>query len=245
MRVCETLTSGRVTHLANSRACADYIGKKLWLSPSRFTVVYNGLDAAKFDLPDKRNEVFSQLNIPSDHKIVTMIGRLAPQKNYPMLIHAAQKAKQKGLPLHFIIAGGGDLSESLASLTQQLQVEDIVHFIGVRNDIPELLSSSDIFLFTTNFEGFPNALLQSMAARLPVVTTDFAGADELIQNGQNGIIVPMNDADAAVDALSRYLNDPKKAKEYGEHAHSFVESSFSNERMVEETEKLYRKLLSP
>lgn len=244
MRVCETLTTKRVKHLANSRACAEYIAKKLWISPSRFTIVYNGLDAAKFNLPDNRNTVFSSLNIPPDQKIVSTIGRLAKQKNYPMLIHTAKKAKEKGLPLHFVIAGGGDLSEELNALSRQLQVDDIVHFVGVRNDVPALLTSSDIFLFTTNFEGFPNALLQAMAARLPVVTTDFAGADELICNGQNGILIAKEDVDAAASALENYLNDPKTAKEYGNNARALVETSFSNERMVKETENLYRKLLS-
>jgi L-malate glycosyltransferase len=243
MYVCEHLTSKHVSHLANSRACARFIAERLGISPDRFTVVYNGLETRKFNVPDRRKELFAGLNIPEDHKIVIMVGRLAEQKNYPMLIRVAQKTKQMGLPLHFVIAGTGLLLNGLTEMSRQLEVEDRIHFIGVRNDVPQILAASDIFLFTTNFEGFPNALLEAMAAKLPVVTTNFSGADELIRDGQNGVIVPMDDANAAAEALRTCVKNFRHAKGLGEEAYRSVESAFPMARMVEETEKLYHTLL--
>jgi len=85
--------------------------------------------------------------------------------------------------------------------------------------------------------------LEAMAARLPVVTTDFSGVNELIHNGHNGIIVPLNDAESAAEALRFYLNNPEKMKAYGDAAFRSVESAFSMGEMVNNTEKLYRKML--
>jgi glycosyltransferase involved in cell wall biosynthesis len=242
-RLLEWLTYGRAQHLANSRACAEFIAKRLWISPDKFTVIYNGLETGKFNLPNRRKELFAGLNIPDDHKIITMVGRLMEQKNYPMLLRIAQKAKQIGLPVVFVVVGTGVLKESLIEMSRRLNVADRVHFIGLRNDIPDILASSNIFLFTTNYEGFPNALLEAMAARLPVVTTNFCGVDELIRDGQNGIIVPVDDADAAAEALRMYVENPERAKEYGNNAYLSVESVFSMSKMVEETESLYQKRL--
>ncbi len=242
-RLLEWLTYGRVHHLANSKACAEFIAKRLWISPDRFTVIYNGLETGKFNLPDRRKELFAGLNIPDDHKIITMVGRLMEQKNYPMLLRVAQKTKQIGLPVVFVVVGTGVLKESLIEMSRRLNVADRVHFIGIRNDIPDILASSNIFLFTTNYEGFPNALLEAMAARLPVVTTNFCGVDELIRDGQNGIIIPVDDADAAAEALRMYVENPERAKEYGNNAYLSVESVFSMDKMAEETESLYQKRL--
>lgn len=243
-RLLERLTYGRAQHLANSRACAEFIAKRLWISPDKFTVIYNGLETGKFNLPDRRKELFAGLNIPEDYKIVTMVGRLMEQKNYPMLIRVAQKTKQMSLPLHFVIAGTGDLLNSLIEMSRRLEVDDRVHFIGVRNDIPQILAASDIFLFTTNFEGFPNALLEAMAASLPVITTNFAGVGELVENGVNGTIIPINDVNAAFAALKSYLDNPSKARLFAAAARASVEQRFPMQVMVNKTLQLYRNIIS-
>jgi glycosyltransferase involved in cell wall biosynthesis len=243
-RLLEWLTYGRAQHLANSRACAEFIAKRLWISPDKFTVIYNGLETGKFNLPDRRKELFAGLNIPEDYKIVTMVGRLMEQKNYPMLIRVAQKTKQMSLPLHFVIAGTGDLLNSLIEISRRLKVDDRVHFIGVRNDIPQILAASDIFLFTTNFEGFPNALLEAMAAGLPIITTNFAGIDELVQNGITGRIVPIDDVNSTVNILREYLDRPDQARQMAIGAQDFVRREFSMQKMVQKTTALYKAILT-
>lgn len=243
-RLLEWLTYGRAQHLANSKACAEFIAKRLWIFPDKFTVIYNGLEAGKFNLPDRRKELFAGLNIPEDYKIVTMVGRLAEQKNYPMLIQVARKTKQMSLPLYFVIVGTGNLLNSLIEMSRRLEVEDRIHFIGVRNDIPQILAASDIFLFTTNFEGFPNAILEAMAASLPVITTNYAGVDELIENGVTGTIIPINDVNAAVAALKSYIDNPSKARQFAAAARAFVEQRFSMQAMVNNTLQFYRNIIS-
>jgi glycosyltransferase involved in cell wall biosynthesis len=242
-RVLEKLTTKRVHYSANSYACADFIGKKLGVSPDRFHVIYNGISLEKFEVSSKREKLSGELNIPKDAKIVTMVGRLTYQKNYPILLKVARKCKDKRLPYHFMIVGHGEKESELKELSRQLEVADIVHFLGLRLDIPEILKSSDIFCFTTLFEGFPNVLLEAMAAGLPIVTTNFGGVDELIENDVNGKTVAINDVDGACLALRSYLDYPELAGKYGKKARETVRQRFSMTGMVNNTVNYYRQIL--
>ncbi len=243
MIMCEKLTSNRVHHSANSRAGAEYIAGKLGLSPERFTVIYNGIDCARYAIRADRKEVFEGLAIPADAPIVTMVASLTRQKNYPMFLNTAQKAKAAGLPVHFVIVGSGMLQDALIELARRLEVTDRVHFAGLRKDVPQVLAASDIFLFTTDYEGFPNALLEAMAAGLPVITTDFAGVKELVTGPDVGTIVPLNDAEAAVTAIRNCLEDPERADAVGRNAQRFIQATFAMSVMVEKTIAFYHKLL--
>jgi glycosyltransferase involved in cell wall biosynthesis len=244
MKICEKLTTNKVHHTANSFACASYIAEKLGISSNRFTVIYNGIDLDKYGIDVDRRQIFSGISIPDGAKIVTMVGRLGPEKNYPMLLRVAQKAKLKGLSAHFLIVGGGRMYDKLNEMARQLDVLDIVHFMGIRIDIPQVLAASDIFMFTTNFEGFPNALLEAMAAGLPIVSTNFAGVDELVQNGITGLIVPCDDANAAYDCLHSYIDNPAAAKTVGCAGKRFVNGRFAMQTMVEKTYAFYKKVLN-
>jgi glycosyltransferase involved in cell wall biosynthesis len=244
MKICEKLTTNRVHHTTNSFACADYIAEKIGIPSNRFTVIYNGIDLNKYATDADRRQVFSGVTIPDGAKIVTMVGRLAAQKNYPMLLRVAQKAKLKGLSAHFLIVGGGQMYDKLNEMAGEFDVRDIVHFIGIRTDIPQVLAASDIFLFTTNFEGFPNALLEAMAAGLPVVSTNFAGIDELVQNGINGQIVACDDVNAACDCIKKYIDDPAIAKTTGSAGQQFVNSRFAMMTMVEKTCAFYKSVMN-
>jgi glycosyltransferase involved in cell wall biosynthesis len=243
-RFLEMFTIRKVHYLANSQACANYIGKKIGVNPRRFCVIYNGLDAQKFEIPSQKQRLFGSLGIPDNVKIVTMVGRLRAQKNYPMFLRVAREAQLQNLPLHFIAVGTGAMKDELVELAAGLGVQDRVHFIGLRTDIPAILRSSDIFLFTTLYEGFPNALLEAMAAGLPVITTNFAGADELIKDGINGRIVSIGDEWDAVRVLQHYLDHPDQARQMAIRAQEFVRQEFSMQKMVKKTTALYKAILA-
>jgi glycosyltransferase involved in cell wall biosynthesis len=243
LKALERFTTRRVRHLANSRACANMTAKRIGISPDRFHVIYNGISLDKFEIPCKREDLFGGLNIPKDANIVTMVGRLTLAKNYPMLLKVARRCKDERPPVHFIIAGHGEKKEELIELVHHLGVMDIVHFLGLRRDIPEILKSSDIFCFTTLYEAFPNVLLEAMAAGLPIVTTNFDGVDELIEDGVNGKIVAINGIDEAYLALRAYLDNPALASKYGRKAHETVRSQFSMELMVQNTVEFYKRVL--
>ena len=244
MRTLEFLTGSRVQHLANSRACANMTAKKTGLDPEKFSVIYNGVDLKRFEVDSIRPQLCEQLGVSASAKIVTMVGRLTPSKNYPMLLRLAKRAKEEGFNIHFLIVGHGAQENELKELAKTLNVEQVVHFLGLRHDIPAILKSSDIFCYTTLFEGFPNALLEAMAARLPIITTDFDGVQELITDGQSGKVIEIDDLDACMEVINFYLDNSDIAKSCAKSARQFVAENYTMSQMVQKTQDYYRCILS-
>lgn len=241
-RCLELFTGNKVHHLANSRACANMTAKKTGIAPAQYDVIYNGVDIRRFNVEPIREQLTKQYNIPGDAKIITMVGRLTASKNHPMLLRIAQKAKQDNLNCHFLIIGHGEKEQDLKDLAFQLNINDTVHFLGLRLDVPAILKSSDIFCYTTLFEGFPNALLEAMTAGLPIITTDFDGVRELIEDGINGRIVNINDVEGAYAALKYYIGSDEVMKKYGLNCQKKVFNNFTIPKMVERTILYYEKI---
>jgi glycosyltransferase involved in cell wall biosynthesis len=185
-----------------------------------------------------RQALRSELGLSRETKLVVNVGRLTPPKNHRLLLRVIQRCKGT-LPLYFLAVGHGELESELKDVAGKLGVSDCIRFLGLRHDIPEILLSADIFCFTSLSEGFPNALLEAMAAGLPIVTTHFPGADELIEHQRSGLIVPPNDEEAVTDALRTYVNMPELATNYGACAAKAARERFSIDRMVENTLAYY------
>ncbi len=235
----ERFTKNRVCHLANSYACAGLVARAIGVLPETFEVIYNGINLEKYRQTKDRRSVFAGLTIPDNVKIATMVGRLTEAKNYPMLLRTAKRCREQNLPVHFVIVGHGERETELKALAEELNVAETVHFLGLRTDVPQVLAASDLFLYTSNWEGFPNALLEAMATGLPVITTDFDGVKELVTGPDVGTIVPLNDAEAATKAIENNLKDSQAV---GRNAQLLVQSSFAMPVMVKKTIELYKKL---
>jgi len=240
-RLSRCLSSANVHYLACSLACANAIAKQLRLPPSLFHVIYNGIDTNRFDAPagDCHQRLLNQLGIADDKTVITMVGRLTRAKNYETVLNVAQRSRENGLSLHFLIVGHGEEEARLKNLARELDVQQMVHFLGLRTDIAEILCASDIFLFTSLWEGLPNTLLEAMAAGLPIVSTNFAAVDELIDNGENGTIVPMRDVNHIYAAVNNYLQNPDRARVFGEQARIKARQRFSIEQMVQNVMQFY------
>jgi len=221
-----------VHYLANSHACARAAAEALRLPETRFRVIHNGIELERYRP--------AALRPPSAERpwTVVMVGRLTAQKNHAMLLRIARRSRG-ALPVRFVAVGHGELHDAIVAGAHALGLEDVVEFAGLRRDVPAILGSADLFLFTSWYEGFPNAVLEAMAAGLPIICTDFAGADELIESGINGTLVPRDDDEAAFRALARYAEFPDEAARHAQAARRSVEERFTMERMVESTLAFY------
>ena len=158
-----------------------------------------------------------------DNRIVS-VGRLHPQKNFKMLIDAfaASKAKEQHT-LH--IYGEGALRKGLEQQIQSLGLCNKIFLEGNSPKVHEEIKQAKLFAFTSDYEGLPNALMEAMAIGLPCISTDCSpgGARMLIQNGENGILVPCGDTEQFTQALNQLCNDSVKLKNYGEKARQIKE----------------------
>lgn len=240
IRCMERITRNRVHYLANSWGCAKEVARQLGIPLKLFSVIYNGIDVHRLDVPSIRENLYSELNIPISQKLVTMVGRLTEAKNYPMFLRLARRC-HGNLPFHFLAVGHGESEGSLKQMAKEMGVAEIVHFLGLRMDVPSILKSSDYFCFTSWREGFPNSLLEAMAAGLPIVTTNCSGAEEVVGQ-ESGIIIEKDKDGQAMEALGKLLTYPELARSLAKNGIQRSRDYFSIEVMVQNTLNYYSKL---
>lgn len=194
----------------------------------------NGIDLKKYQyMWQKRNnnEVF---------RLVT-IGRLEPVKNHAQLLKAVNLLKQRLMrPIRLDIVGEGILYKKLKQLTKQLNIDDIAHFLGRRDDIPEILKNSDCFVLTSKAEGKPRVVMEAMAVGVPVIATDVSGTRDLIQNGKNGYLVPLDDYEELAKKIKAFMLNDEISERFSLNGKKFVEEE-CDEYMVAKKMGIYFK----
>lgn len=157
--------------------------------------------------------------------LIVAAGRLDENKNHAMLIHAFAKIADEYPSVNLVIYGEGTLEQRLKELIQEKGLEQRITLAGVVEDVAQKLCRARIFALTSNTEGMPNSLMEAMALGLAVVSTDCpcGGPAELIEDGVNGILVPVRDAFALADAFRRILEDNEFEKKLGSHAAQICE----------------------
>lgn len=156
-------------------------------------VLQNPVDVSRIPAPytGKRKKVF------------VAVGRLEKQKNFPMLIRAFSKFYKKEKDYKLVIYGEGRERTNLESLIKQLNLDGVVLLPGRNRDVLNAINDASAFILPSDYEGMPNALIEAMCMGMPVISTDCpsGGPRELIENQENGILIPVGDEDALVDAL--------------------------------------------
>jgi glycosyltransferase involved in cell wall biosynthesis len=230
----------------NSKAVERYL-LDLKISAGKINVIYNGLDLERLKPKlSNRGEICEELNLPPDGnaKFITLVANLRHEvKNQPMFLRVAQRVAAKFPEAIFVLAGEGELKESLEQLSKELQIAENVRFLGGCAKIPELLSVSFAGVLTSFHEGFSNSILEYMAANLPVVATDVGGAGEAVAAGKTGFLVDSDDDKSMANRLIELLENPEKAERFGKSAGKIVEEKFSCKAQLENTLKLYRRAL--
>lgn len=231
--------------LANSRRVAADLEAE-GCPRERVGLIYNGVALAGLDSPRDRSEVRLSLRIPENAVVAIVVANLIPYKGHADLLEAlAQKAG--ALPHGFRVLCIGRDEGALASLQVQrakLGLEDIVTFLGVRNDVPDLLAASDFSILPSHEEGFSNAIIEAMAAGLPLAVTDVGGNREAVVDGETGIVVPAKSPTVLGAAVERLATDPHLRQRLGAAGRQRARENFSLAACVDRYEALYRGLLA-
>ncbi len=228
--------------IVNAESTKKWIVDNESVPGKKVHVVYNGIDFRPFAGLDtavrfcKRDE----LNIPQQAPVVGIVANLRPVKRIVDFLHAARIVKDQVPQAIFIIVGDGQERPALQALTAELGLEPSVFFLGLRTDIPELLSAFDVGVLSSHSESFSNSVIEYLAAGLPVVATDVGGIRELIRHGENGYVVSPQDH----QALAKYITVVLTGNlEKNEESRLWVKTMFSIEKIVGFTERLYEQLL--
>jgi glycosyltransferase involved in cell wall biosynthesis len=220
--------------------------------PVRNTLVSRGADAGRVhqipngvdhELFRKRVEtravVRRELGLPADAVVIGSVGRLSPEKRFDLLLTAVSLMKTRP---EILIVGEGSERTRLSEQADALGLGTRVHLAGLRPDVSDVLQSFDVYVQSSDTEGFPNAVLEAMATELPVVATRVGGTSELIDDGVHGLLVAPGDAASMANALDLTLKDGLAASRRGAAARARVEREFSFAARMTRVEAIYRSL---
>lgn len=200
--------------VVNSEAVAASLAARGVVRRDRCRVIPNAVDFARFPprAPATRAAMREQLGLPHDAFVWLAVGRLYPHKDHAALLRAVTRLRERHPSMRLAIAGDGPLRRVLRRQTCELSLGERVHWLGLRDDVPELLAASDAFVLPSRWEGSPNAVLEALAAAVPVTGTDVGGVRELIEDGRSGFIVPPGDVAALATAMERLMRLPAEAR---------------------------------
>lgn len=208
-------------------------------------LIYNGINLELFNAVKTRDVARENLNIPKDALVMIIIANLIPYKGHADLLEALSQIKEN-LPNNWrlLCAGRDDgIGNILKQKAEDLGLVDHILWLGSRRDIPDLLTLADIGLLCSHEEGFSNAILEGMAASLPMVVTNVGGNAEAVLDGETGYVVPARDSKALANAILKLVNNPDTASAFGLAGKIRVKAHFSLESCVDAYAKLYEDCL--
>lgn len=219
--------------VAVSEDLASFLAEGLGLDRASLDVVHNGIPLppahSRAEQLERRVVARAAIEVPPDGPLLIAVGNLYPVKDHATLLRAVAK-----LPgARVAIAGRGDQEAILRSLAAELGLGDRVHLLGLRDDVDTVLSAGEVFVQSSLSEGLPLAVLEAMAAGLPVVSTRVGGIGEAVLDGTTGYMVPAADPDRLAEALRRTLEAPDRGATLGAAGRARAESEFSVTAMAE------------
>jgi glycosyltransferase involved in cell wall biosynthesis len=241
-------TAFRLSHrvIANCLVVQDQLIRE-GVNPAKIIQHYNGLDLERLKVRAglQRGEALAEFGLPSDRRYISIVANLRnPVKDHPMFLRTAARVRAAIPDAAFAIAGEGELTDSLRELAYKLGIQRDVFFLGRCDNVADLLFASEIGVLSSKAEGFANAILEYMAAGLPVVATDVGGAREAIAEDETGYTVNSGDDERMAARIIDLLNEPKRARAMGERGRVIAAEKFSCDRHLQNTLELYDELLS-
>jgi glycosyltransferase involved in cell wall biosynthesis len=229
-----------------SQAAADRFIADSIIPRELLRVLPNGLDISPFqEVPaGARSSLRHSLGV-DDEFVWLAVGRFEVAKDYPNMLRAFARVRELESRAVLLVVGVGSLKDEAEELSRDLGLGGAVRFLGIRNDVPEVMSAADGFVLSSAWEGMPIVLLEAAAAGLPIVATVAGGNQEVVLDGLSGFLVPPRQSDALSGAMLRLMGlSAAQRRSMGEHGRENVRAHHSLARMVDQWEELYREVLA-
>jgi len=207
-------------------------------------VVRNGIDVAAYQAAAAAREATRrELGLADGTLLIGTVAVFRAQKRLDLWLEAAELVAREVPPVRFVVVGDGPLAAMARSKATELGIMDRVMFPGLQESVAPYLAAMDVYLISSEFEGLPLALLEAMAAGLPVVSTAVGGIPEVIEDDTSGLLAPFGSARALAERVVRLAADPGLRERLGQAGRRRVESEFGVARMAAEVETIYRDTL--
>ena len=205
-------------------------------------VIHNGIDYERFDLNlshSDRQKKRAKMGLNPSKFCVGTVGSLTEVKNQKLFLETAKLVRVRYANVQFVIVGDGPQKGYLETYCKELGIGNDVHFLGLRQDIPEILQILDVFIMSSLREDLSMAILEAMTARLPVIATRVGGNSELVIQGQTGFLVGSGDSRAMASRIIELLNDKNRKIKMGDSGRQHIVEHFSSEANARKFESLY------
>ena len=206
---------------------------------SLITVIPSGIDFTPFEPAGPRDFLRREFGFAPDEFLVGIVAALEDHKGHTYLIEASKIVRDQAPRVRFIVVGTGSLRMMLDKQAKDMGVEDIVFFLGFRDDVPRILASLDLFVLSSHHEGMGSSLLDAMASRLPVVATRAGGIPEVVEDRETGLLVPPRDPAALARAILELYRDRELAGRLAGRGLEVVHRKYSAEAMAGKIAGLY------
>lgn len=208
-------------------------------NPDKIRVVHIGLDFNEFKPPVDGGAFKKELGLTNDDLLVGYVGRLAPIKRIDRLVSACVKVAERVKNVNFAIVGDGELRTEAEEMVHMMHLEKKFFFLGVRQDMEKIYPGVDILAMSSDNEGTPAVLIESLSYGTPVVSTNVGGVPDIVRNGESGLLTKANGASELADTIVHMLMDADLRKRMGRKGMEDVKRKFSLENLLGNLEKLY------
>ncbi len=221
------------------RMLYDYFVEDLNCPLNKIEIIYNGVDSKVF-YPNRSNGSYrAQLGVDKKKYLLGWIGRFHRDKDIDTLLHSiALLSNDVRGEIQVIVVGDGEGRENATKLLKKLNLDSCIKILGVRQDIPELMRNLDVLLLTSSTEGVPMVILEAMSSGVPCISTSVGGISEVINDGENGWLVPPKDPVALSECITSVLSDEERLKGAGISARKSVVERFDVNIMTDNYKKI-------
>jgi glycosyltransferase involved in cell wall biosynthesis len=242
-----TMFGRRILHLgvdkvvAAAKGHADYIARVEHIPSDKISVIYNGVDPARFQSRLTASDARRRLGIPENSPVVSIVAALRPDKAHHVFLQAAKRVLQQWPHTHFLVIGDGPQAPVLKKLSSELGIAGSVHFLGFQRELGDILAAVDVNCLSSypRQETLSVAALEAMAVGIPIVCTDVGFMKEIVFPGQTGYLVPVEDPKTLAECIGIILANEKLKQKMKDHCRRLVNETFHISTMAQKFEKLF------
>jgi glycosyltransferase involved in cell wall biosynthesis len=203
----------------------------------------NGVDVDFFADRNNRDKTRKEIGLVTEDEVIGCIGNLRREKNHRFLLEAFAALKKIRPRAKIVLCGDGECRSELQDMAYQLNIRNDIFFLGYRFDIPSILSTFDVFCLPSKYEGMPLSIFEAWASGTPVIATDVVGIRDLVAHGQDGFLVPVDDANRLAEGIIELLANSELKQKIVESGRQRVYQKYSLSSMVKSYSDLYERAL--